>query len=80
MFCNIRLSEVWVKGLFFMVPHEEYGTPRFTFYDDMVVENYYSHFQKHPFLLCDDENLHGFTYDMHLSHLKTRGISCSTLG
>ena len=31
MFCNISLNEVWVKGLFFMVPHEEYGTPRFNF-------------------------------------------------
>ena len=27
MFCNISLIEVWVKGFFFMVPHEEYGTP-----------------------------------------------------
>ena len=23
-FCNIHTNEVWVKGLFFMVPHEEY--------------------------------------------------------
>ena len=36
MFCSISLNEVWVKGLFFMVPHEEYRTPRFNFYDDMV--------------------------------------------
>ena len=27
MFCCISLNEVWVKGFFFMVPHEEYGTP-----------------------------------------------------
>ena len=80
MFCSISLNEVWVKGLFFMVPHEEYGTSRFTFYDDMVGVHSYSHLQQHPLLLYDDGNLHGFTYDMHLSHLKTRGFSCSTLG
>ena len=43
MFCSISLNEVWVKGFFFMVPHEEYGTPRFTFYDDMVGAHSYSH-------------------------------------
>ena len=36
MFCSISLYEVWVKGFFLMVPHEEYETPRFNFYDDMV--------------------------------------------
>ena len=30
-FCSIHPNEVWVKGFFFMVPHQEYGTPRFTF-------------------------------------------------
>ena len=81
MFCRISLNEVWVKGFFFMVPHEEYiGTPRFTFYDDMVGEHSYSHLQQHPLLLYDDAHLHGCTYYMHLSHLKTRGFSCSTLG
>ena len=25
IFCSIHLNEVWVKGLFFIVPHEEYG-------------------------------------------------------
>ena len=43
MFCSISLNELWVKGFFFMVPHEEYGTPRITFYDDMVGPNSYSH-------------------------------------
>ena len=43
MFWSISLNQVWVKGLFFMVPHEEYGTPRSTFYDDMFGANYYSH-------------------------------------
>ena len=38
MFCSISLNEVWVKGFFFMVPHEEYGTPRFNFYDKMVIK------------------------------------------
>ena len=68
------------ERVFFMVPHEEYGTPRFTFYNDMVGEHYYSHLHKHPLLLYDDSHLHGCTYDMHLSHLKTHGFSCSTLG
>ena len=36
IFYSISLNEVWVKGLFFMVPHEEYGNTRFNFYDDMV--------------------------------------------
>ena len=71
MFCNISLNAIWVKGFFFMVPREEYGTPRFTFYDGMVGAHYYSHLYKHPLLLYDDANLHGCTYDMHLSHLKT---------
>ena len=31
MFCSISLNVVWVKGFFFMVPHEEYGTPRLIF-------------------------------------------------
>ena len=63
-----------------MVPHEEYGTPVSTFYDDMVGAHSYLHLQQHPFLLYDDAHLHGCTYDMHLIHLKTRGFSCSTLG
>ena len=25
-FCSIHPNEVWVKGFFLMVPHEEYGT------------------------------------------------------
>ena len=45
MFCGISLNEVWVKGFFLMVPHEEYGTPRFNFYDDMVGAHSYSHLQ-----------------------------------
>ena len=43
--CSIHPNEVWVKGFFFMVPHEEYGTPRLNFYDDMVGACYYLHFQ-----------------------------------
>ena len=61
-----------------MVPHEEYGTPRFTFYDEIVVAHYYSQFHQHPLLLYDDAHMHGCTYDMHLSHLKTR-FSCPTV-
>ena len=57
-----------------MVPHEEYGTPRFIFYDDMVGAHSYSHLQQNPLLLYDDAHIHGCTYDMHLSHLKTHGL------
>ena len=62
-----------------MVSHEEYGTSRYNFYDDMVGEHYYSHLQQHPLLHYDDTHLNGCTYDMHLSHLKTHGFSCSRL-
>ena len=80
MFCSISLNEVCVKWFFFMVRHEEHGTPRFTFYDDMVGAHSYSNLQQRAFLLYDYTHLHGCTYDMHLSHLKTHGFSCSTLG
>ena len=66
MFCSISLNEVWVKGFFFMVPHEEYETPIFTFYDDMVGAHSYSHFQQHNLLLYDDAYLHGFNYDIYI--------------
>ena len=70
MFHSISLNEVWVEGFFSMVPHEEYGTTRFNFYDDMVRAHYYSHLQKHPLLFYDDAHIHGCTYDMNLSHLR----------
>ena len=59
MFCSIGLNKVWVKGFFFMVPCEEYGTPRFNFYDGMVGAHSYSHFQHNPLLLYDAAHLHG---------------------
>ena len=40
----------------------------------------HSHLQQHSLLLSDDAHLHGCNYDMHLSHLKTHGFYCSTLG
>jgi len=45
LFCSISLNEVWVKGFFLVVPYEEYETPIFTFYDGMIGEHSYSHFQ-----------------------------------
>ena len=71
MFSNIGLNEVWVIGFFFMVPHKEYGTPRFTFYDDILGAHYYPLLQHHPLLLYDVAHLHGCTYDFNLSHLET---------
>ena len=61
----------------FYVSNEEYGTPRFNFYDDMVGAHSYSHLNHDPLLLYDDSHLY---YDMHLSHLKTHDFSCATLG
>ena len=60
-----------------MVPHEEYGTPRLNFYDDMVGAHYYLHFHQNPFLHYDDTHLHGCTYDVHLSHSETHDFPCS---
>ena len=45
MFCSISLNEVWVKGFILIMPHEEYGTPRFIFYDEMVGAHSYSNLQ-----------------------------------
>ena len=58
-FCSIHPNEVWMKGFFLMVPHEEYGTPKLNFYDERVGAHYYLHFQQHPFLHYDDTHLHG---------------------
>ena len=43
-FCSSHPNEVWVKGFFFMVPHEEYGLSISPFEDDMIMEPYYLHF------------------------------------
>ena len=40
----------------------------------------YSNLQQNSLLLSNYAHLHGCTYDMHLSHLKSHGFSCSTLG
>ena len=37
-FCSIHPNEVWVKGFFFMVPHEEYGIYISLFDDEMIRE------------------------------------------
>ena len=63
-----------------MVPHEEHGHSISPFDDGIIGGHYYSHLQEHSLLLSDVANLHGCTYDVHLSHLKTHGFSCSTLG
>ena len=55
------------ERVIFMVPHEEYGTPRFTFYDDMVGEHSYLHLQQHPLLHYYDTHLHGCTYEVSLA-------------
>ena len=60
-----------------MVLHEDYGTPRFIFYDDMVGAHSYLNLQHHPLLQYDYIHLHGFTYDVYMSHLETHDFPCS---
>ena len=79
-FYSSHPNEVWVKGFFLMVPHEEHGHSISHFDDGIVGGHYHSHLQQNSLLLSDDAHLHGCTYDMHLSHLKTHGFYCSTLG
>ena len=78
-FCRIHPNEVWVKGFFFMVPHEEYGLSISPFDYDMTREPYYLHLHQHPLLHYDDTHLHGCTYDVHLSHLKTLDLMLEEL-
>ena len=40
-FCSIHHNEVWVKGLFFIVQHEEYVIYIYPSDDDMIREPYY---------------------------------------
>ena len=42
-FCSIHPNELWVKGLFFIVPHEEYGIYISPFDDDIIREPYSLH-------------------------------------
>ena len=66
IFCSIHPNEVWVKGFFFIVPHEDYGIPISPFDDDMIKEQYYLHLKKNPLLHYDDIHLHGCIYGIHL--------------
>ena len=52
-------DENWAKGLFFMVPHEEYETSISNFDDDIIRASSSLHLQQHPFLHYDDTHLHG---------------------
>ena len=49
-FCSIHPNEVWVKGFFYMVLHEEYELYISHFDDDMIREPYYLHLQQNPLL------------------------------
>ena len=68
-FYNSHPNEVWVKGFFFMVPHEENGHYISPFDDGNIRAPYYLHLQQHHCLHFDYTRLHGCTYDVHLSHL-----------
>ena len=50
-FCSIHPNEVWVKGFFLMVPHEEHEHYISPFDDGIIREPYYLQFQQHPCLL-----------------------------
>ena len=76
-FCSIHPNEVWVKGFFFMVPHEEYGLYVSPFDDDMIREPYSLQLKHHPLLQYYDTHLHRCTYDVHLSHLETHDFPYS---
>ena len=56
-FCSIHPNDVWVKGFFLMIPHEEYETPISPFDDDMIREPYSINLQQHPFLHYDDTHV-----------------------
>ena len=49
-FCSIHPNEVWVKGFFLMVPHEEYELHISLFDDDMTRVPSCLHLQQHPLL------------------------------
>ena len=57
IFFNVHPNEVWVKGLFFMVPHEECETPISPF-DYGMTRVPSLHLQQHPFLHYDDIHIH----------------------
>ena len=73
-YCRIHHNEVWVKGFFFIVPHEEYGIYISPFDDDIIRAPCYLHLQQDPLLHYYDTHLHGCTYDVHLSHLETHDL------
>ena len=75
-FCSIHPNEVWVKGFFFMVPHEEYGLSISPFDDHIIIKPYYLYFHQHPLLHYDDTHLHGCTYGIHLSHFENHDFPC----
>ena len=64
-FCSSHPNEVWVKGFFFMVPHEENGHSISPFDDGIIIEPYYLHLQQNQFLHYYDTHLHGCTYGIH---------------
>ena len=78
IFWSIHPNEVWVRSLFFMVPHE-CEIPISSFDDDITREPSYLHFQHYHLLHYDDTHIHGCTYDFHLIHLNTHDFPLSLL-
>ena len=76
--CSIHPNEVWVKGFFLMVPHEEYENSIFHFDDEIIREPTYLHnFKQNHLLHYDDTHVHACTYGIHLSHLETHDFPFS---
>ena len=58
------------------IPYEDYETS--TLHDDFMMSALHSLLQqKHPFLSFEYSPVHGCTYDVHLSHLKTHDFPYS---
>ena len=67
-----------MKGFFLLVLYEEYETP--TLHDDPMMS--YPHYilqHKYPLIPFDNFLIHGCTYNVQLSHLKTRDFPRSLL-
>ena len=76
--CGIHRNENLVQGFLLLVAYEEYETP--TLHDDTMMRSlHYILKHKYPLITFDDFLIHGCTYDVHLSHLKTHDFACSLL-
>ena len=69
-----------MKGLFLMVPHEEYGIPISPLDYDMNRVPSYLHLRQYPLLHYYYMLIHGCIDETSLSHLKSSCFLCSLFG